>query len=167
MIRGYLLDTNIFEYWRNENHSKHVTILKHLDELHTDTPVTTSVVVLGEISYGYQASSPEHRDYSKSVLDFVKTEFPRPLPVRSSTAQVYGKLKAALFDKYAPKIDRKRLRPEQLIDPATSQSLGIQENDLWIASQAVEHNLVLVTNDRMKHLRSVAIDLKVENWTLS
>ncbi|MCH7920211.1 MAG: hypothetical protein IIC50_19795 [Planctomycetes bacterium] len=76
-------------------------------------------------------------------------------------------LRAALFDKYAPKKNRKGLRPEQLIDPVTSKGLGVQENDIWIASQALEHNLVLVTNDQMNHLREVASDLRVENWALA
>jgi predicted nucleic acid-binding protein len=52
-----------------------------------------------------------------------------------------------------------------LIDPVTSRELGIQENDLWIAAQALEYNLVLVTNDKMDRIRDVCEDLQVENWT--
>ncbi len=167
MIHGYLLDTNIFEYWLNEERREHAAILNHLDKLPASAPLTTSLIVLAEVSYGFHLAAQECQAHSKQVLDFIKTEFPRSLSISHSTTQVYGKLRAALYEKYAPKKNRKGLRPEQLIDPATSKSLGIQENDLWIASQAIEHNLVLVTNDKMKHLRSVATDLRVENWALA
>ena len=44
--------------------------------------------------------------------------------------------------------------------------LGIDENDLWIAAQAIEHNLVLVTNDEMKRIKHVAGPvLDIEDWT--
>ena len=166
MIQGYLLDTNIFEYWLNKSRPEHTTVMSHLSKLHPDAPVTTSLIVLGEVSYGFQVATPKHRAYPKEVLEFIRNELPSPLPIRSSTTHVYGMLRAALFDKYAPKKNIKGLRSEQLIDPVSSKSLGIQENDLWISAQALEHNLVLVTNDQMKHLRGVASDLKVENWAI-
>ena len=165
MIQGYLLDTNIFEYWLNHKRSEHTNVVNHLNQLPSDTPLRTSIIVLGEISYGFQVALPQNKVYPKAVLDFIRNEFPSPLPIRAPTTQIYGQLRAALFEKYAPKKGRKGLRPEQLINPVTSKSLGIQENDLWIASQALEYNLILVSNDQMKHLRSVATDLKVENWT--
>jgi len=57
---------------------------------------------------------------------------------RIHTANTYGELRSLLFDKYAPNDKRKKnLRPEQLVDPITSLELGIQENDLWIAAQAI------------------------------
>ena len=167
MIQGYLLDTNIFEYWHNESRQEHTAVRDHLKRLHPDTPLRTSLIVLGEVSYGLYVTSSKNRVYPKQVLDFIQNEFPRPLPLRGSTTHVYGMLRAALFDKYAPKKRNRGLRPEQLIDPVSSLTLGIQENDLWIAAQALDHNLVLVTNDQMKHLRSVASDLRVENWALS
>jgi len=167
MIQGYLLDTNIFEYWLNPSRKEHTAVLSHRNKLHPDSPLRTSVIVLGEVSYGHQVAPTQYQAYTKQVLDFIKNEFPIPLLIQPSTAQVYGMLRAALFEKYAPKKKLDGLRPEQLIDPVTSKSLGIQENDLWISAQALEHNLVLVTNDWMKHLRSVATDLKVENWALS
>jgi predicted nucleic acid-binding protein len=48
----------------------------------------------------------------------------------------------------------------------TSQELGIQENDLWMAAQALEYNLVFVTNDKMERIREVCADLQLENWTV-
>ena len=89
------------------------------------------------------------------------------LDVTKATRISYGALRASVFEAYAPNARRRRgLRPEQLIDPVTSQALGIQENDLWMAAQALEYNLVFVTNDKMARIREVCADLQVENWTV-
>lgn len=51
-------------------------------------------------------------------------------------------------------------------DPVTAKELGIDENDLWIAAQSIEHNLILVSNDKMARIREVAGPvLDVEDWT--
>ena len=63
------------------------------------------------------------------------------------------------------------MRPEQLLDPITAKELEIQENDLWIAAQAIAHEMVLVTNDRMTRIRDVAKgakqELRIQNWTVA
>jgi len=51
-----------------------------------------------------------------------------------------------------------------LVDPVTAKVLGIQENDLWIAAQAIERNLILVTNDGMSRIREIASELRIEDW---
>ena len=60
-------------------------------------------------------------------------------------------------------------RPDQITDRVTATRLGIDENDLWIAAQAVQYNLALVTNDGMARIRAVlselAPSLHIENWT--
>jgi tRNA(fMet)-specific endonuclease VapC len=164
MIQGYLLDTNIIEYWRNNKRPEHAAVLNHLNQLSKKSPLRISFIVIGEISFGLQVAESENKVHPRAVLDFIKNEFPNPLPIQTSTTQIYGKLRAALFEKYAPKQGRKGLRPEQLKDPVTALSLGIQENDLWIASQALEYNLILVTNDKMSRLSSIESDLRIENW---
>jgi len=88
------------------------------------------------------------------------------LDIRKTTRLYYGDIRARLFEKYAPREKRRRrLRPEQLINPATSRELGIQENDLWLVAQALEFHLVLVTNDAIQQIRDLCEELRVENWT--
>ena len=36
---------------------------------------------------------------------------------------------------------------EECFDQITGRELGIDENDLWIVCQAIDHELTLVTND--------------------
>ena len=73
-----------------------------------------------------------------------------------------------LFEKCGPKDKKKRrLRPEQLIDPVTSLELKITENDLWIVSQAITRDFTLVTNDRISLQPLLAVvgnELQIENW---
>jgi len=47
-------------------------------------------------------------------------------------------------------------RPEELRDLTTSKELCVQGNDTWIAAQAIQHNLVSVSNDKMKLLMKVS-----------
>ena len=96
---------------------------------------------------------------------FVQTQLPDILDVRKTTRIYYGQIRACLFEKYAPQRGRKGLRPEQLVDPVTAKTLEVQENDIWIAAQALEYNLVLVTHDRMTRLREAVNDiLDIEDW---
>jgi predicted nucleic acid-binding protein len=89
-------------------------------------------------------------------------------PIDKHVSRDYGRIRARLFEKYGPKDKKKKgLRPEQLIDPVTSLQLGIQENDLWIVSQAITKDFTLVTNDRrsLKPLLEVTDnELNIENW---
>ncbi|MBC8273548.1 MAG: hypothetical protein H8E40_01050 [Chloroflexi bacterium] len=66
------------------------------------------------------------------------------------TAECYGQVRAILFKKYwfPYNKNKKTQYIEDLVDDVTGKSLGIQENDLWIVSVAVQYNYVLVTGDK-------------------
>jgi tRNA(fMet)-specific endonuclease VapC len=86
------------------------------------------------------------------------------LSVDRHTRIYYGDLKARLFRAYSPASPRQN-HPERCIDWATGAELGIDENDLWIAAQAIQFNLILVTNDEMARIRDVAPELDIQDWT--
>jgi len=61
-------------------------------------------------------------------------------------------------------------RLNQLVDPISGEELGVQENDLWIAAQAMTFGLVLVTHDSkhhfgklLRHFKST-LQIDVEDW---
>lgn len=129
-----------------------------------------SVVTLGEIEFGHRVALAPNPAAQAAYMKFVREELPESFEVSPDAAAVYGELRARLFNKYAPSDKRKpKMLPEQLVNPATAKELGIQENDLWIAAQAMAHGMVLVTNDRMMRIRDVAAELGVplltHNWT--
>ena len=165
---GYLLDTNILTYLFDPSDKRHAAAQERLSALPPDAPIYVSAVTLGEIEYGHRCEGSEDTDKQQQFNTFLKGTCPQVLDVRGSTRLPYGGLRAKLFDRYAPAgLRRKGLRPEQLVDPVTSKELGIQENDLWLAAQAMEYNLILVSNDKMNRIRDVSSrELRVENWAV-
>ena len=175
----YLLDTNIWAYWFNkEKHPKYAANIEaRVQELtisaetgaHDCDRIAISVITWGEIDYGYNVMNPKERSREAPFRSFIAAQSSWMVPFDKYTAAAYGKLRAGLFQKFGPKdMKRKGLRPEQLLDPATSLQLQIQENDLWIAAQAVRYGLILVTHDKMTGIKAVAgSQLRIENWTRS
>lgn len=162
---GYLLDTNTVAFWFNEKRQEHASVLAKVDAVEENAPFYVSVITVGEIEYGHRVESAETTGIQAEYLDSIEGKLPQNLPVSKHTAARYGDIRARLFNKYAPKEKRsKGMRPEQLIDPVTASALHIQENDIWIAAQAIERNLVLVTHDNMRPLREIAPELRIEDW---
>ena len=165
-MRDYLLDTNVWSDWYNP--VKNSKILQHIQQLPTAVRLHISVITIGEFDFGFNVMTKKEQaafnieEFGK----FLSSTTPNLVPVDKHTANTYGRLRAQLFEKHAPK-DKKRkgLRPEQLTDPVTSLELGIQENDLWIAAQAMNRNLTLVTNDKLHRISEmVGNELYIENW---
>jgi predicted nucleic acid-binding protein len=169
-MQGYLLDTNIIRSWFDAGQgAKHEAVCRRIEGLPAEAPLRTSAIVVGEIEYGYRCA-PEHKRAALEKLDqLIRRGLPMIVEVTRATAETYGDLRARLFEKFAPKTARRGLRPEQLSDPLTALALGIQENDLWIAAQAIERHFILVTNDQMRRIREIAPEpeLAVEDWALT
>lgn len=165
-MTGYLLDTNILSYLSYPAESPcRLRIEAHMAALAKDALVCMSAISWGEIEYGWRFSETQRiREKDREAM----TRF-YLLKVSRDTGEAYAEIKARLFEKYAPQEMRfKKRRVEQLKDPLSGHALGVQENDVWIAAQAFERNLVLVTGDRMHRIKSV-IDgigvLKFDDWT--
>jgi len=164
-LDGYLLDTNILSYWFDESRPEHSAVKRYIDQLPEAAPLWVSAITLGEIEYGHRCSPTPGVDSQKEFLAFVGKEAPYIADINKHTATHYGELRSLLFKRFGPKSRRQRW-PEELADPATAKQLGIQENDIWIAAQALQFSLVLLSNDKMQHLTQVASDLCVKNPTL-
>jgi tRNA(fMet)-specific endonuclease VapC len=167
-LRGYLLDTCVVTFWHNPNLPENASIVSQIHSLDPGTPLRISAITWGEIEYGHRCVSRTESSVQAQFKAFLRRNLPRVLDVRQTTALYYAEVRAALFGKFAPARRKKSLRPEQLVDPLSSAELGIQENDLWIAAQAMEHNLVLVTHEKMARIKDVAKDLSnlvdFEDW---
>ena len=162
----FLLDTCIWSYWFDVKGEQHVNVKSHVQKLPSDSILGISIISWGEVFYGHKAESPDETPIQVEYIQFIKSKRPMTFEIDIHTANKYGELRALLFEKYAPKRRKPGLRPEQLIDPVTSRELGIQENDLWIAAQAMVRNMTLATDDKLIRIHEVAgDDLHVENWT--
>jgi predicted nucleic acid-binding protein len=175
-MRDFLIDTNIWEYWFNpKREPQHSNVLRRVAELkqqseNSNNPfrIWISSVTWGEIEFGYRVQTPKNGSLESQFRQFINDIAPNEFLIDRHVTQEYGRIRAMLFEKFGPKDKRiNGRRPEQLIDPATSLQLKIQENDLWIVSQAITRDFTLVTNDRasLKPLLEVAgEELHIENW---
>ena len=82
------------------------------------------------------------------------------LAISSNTAEDYANFRRRLFDRF----DKKGKYSEDRED-LLGQKVGIGENDLWLAAQACERNLILVTGDKMKRIREIVDQgVRIEIW---
>lgn len=110
--------------------------------------------VQGELTYMVEKSTQKETNRAR-LAEFL--EDIRVYLVTEDVATIYGQLKAALFNQFAPKEKGKR-RKTKITD------LGFDENDLWIAAIALQHNLTVVSADsdfqRIQQVRT----LSLESW---
>jgi len=163
---AYLLDTNLICALWDRWHKDHDNARRHVGGF-GDDPVYASVVTFAEIEYGL-LTAPNIDKLRQDRMREDMRAFRLVLDIGRHTWQPYAELRARLFRKYSPKRSRGRLtakRVPDLWERTPDKLLGIQENDLWLASQAMERDLVLVTSDRMRHIVAVAgQDLRAQRW---
>lgn len=157
---GYLLDTNAASILWNSRHPEH-KILREFFSEKSKSLVWLSLIAFGEIEYGLkvtpQIDEDSQKEVRKRMSEYVLLE------VNKHTIEPYSNLRAALFTRYSPRNKRGRLKikwPEDLQEQTSAKELGVQENDIWIAAQAIQYNLVLVSGDPMRRLQEVSMGLE-------
>lgn len=145
----YLLDTNHSSgaILANSN------ILRRIAEVE-NTLIATCVIVQGELIDMAERSQRQETNLAlvKRFLQGIYIYNVDPV-----TADIYGSLKAAIFDQFGLKEKNKRRKTK-------ITELGFDENDLWIAAIAVQHNLTIVSADSdFQRIQQVKA-LLVESW---
>lgn len=165
VVEGYVLDTTICSAAWDYGSPDHSYVRQRLGKL-DESPVYVTAVSIGEVEYGLQVAPAIDTRRQRMVRTAMASY--QVLDIDRHTAQVYGEIRGRLFRKYSPKNRRGRLthkRVEDLVERATGKALGIQENDLWIVSVAVQYNMMVVTNDRMCRVIEAAQYLdRTEYW---
>lgn len=128
----YLLDTDTVIYALNGNPSVKENLRKHMND-----PIKISVITLMELYYGAYKSQQVTANLAK-----IKTleEELEVMPVGREYVEVFGINKVDLEKDGTP----------------------LDDFDLIIASAALTHNLILVTNNT-RHFERIK-GLKLENW---
>lgn len=129
----YLLDTDIIIYSLKADE-----IVKQNLRLHINDPIKISAATLMELYYGAYKSQKVESNLAKvktieSVLEII--------PINQELTEIFGLLKSNL---------------EKAGNP-------LDDFDLILASTALSHNLILVTNNE-KHFKRIE-GLKIENWS--
>lgn len=144
---AYLLDTSVASIAWDGGNKDHALIRGRLAAL-GDSTITVCAISIGEVAYGLDITEGADLSRHRAVRDAMETYF--VWPVDKDTCQYYGVLRGKLFRDYSPLDKRGRIkakRPEELRDTTSALELGIQENDLWIVSIAVQYDLHLITRD--------------------
>jgi len=166
---GYLFDTNAVSPLWNVRHPEH-DIIKNFFASVSQSPVWLSTIVLAEIEYGMKVTLEMDTD-SQNQVRHEMSNHPFILDIDKHTIGPYSDIRAELFKEFSPRDRRGRPTvkwPEDLIERTSAKELGVQENDIWIAAQAIQYNLILVTGDRMQRLVDVSENLdnplRISRW---
>jgi predicted nucleic acid-binding protein len=166
----------ILSYWYDSGRPEHSKVVAHVQAVCQPDPQTQyvsrifiSAVTIGEIEFGHKVNPPPDVSRQSEFLRFLREKCPDRLDITEHIGEHYGHLKAWLFNTFSDRRKRaKARRLKELTDPTTATELGADENDLWIAAQAITHNLVLVTHDSRGHfgdlLNAFAGTVRVEDW---
>lgn len=145
----YLLDTN----YCSRIIFGDVSVLTRVRTLDS-TLLSTSVIVRGELVF-MAWKSTQRTDNLTNIESFLMDIYIHPID--REVADAYGQLKATLFDHFGPREKQARRR-------ATLESIGFTENDLWIASTAIAHDLTLVSSDGDFRRMQDAWTFSLELW---
>jgi tRNA(fMet)-specific endonuclease VapC len=145
---GYLLDTNIASLAFDAGRDRYAEIRKRINEL-SGASIFICPISIGEVEYGLKVACPGDKirqDIVRKALSNYET-----IPMDRHTAETYSTIRSELFKIYGIKRASGKFKTkyvEELVDPTNGKELGIQENDLWIVSIAMQYNLIFITNDQ-------------------
>ncbi|MBN1973437.1 MAG: PIN domain-containing protein [Sedimentisphaerales bacterium] len=157
-MAGYLFDTNIWSHAFDGE----TFVTSRIQKL-KNSQIYLSSVVWGEVVFGAKSNTHFNFDEYKK---FIYSNNPLILPIDEHVAEMFGALKAVIFNiKSVRTLRTKSGRASLLKNPISAKEMGIDENDLWLAAQAIAYNLILITNDRMRNILQFAPkELKYKIW---
>lgn len=133
MPEGYLFDTVTCSRWRRDR-----VLRQKVEALPAEATLYTSVISVGELAFGIHKAPQEHQERLRQRTQEMLARFQSILEVTRAVAETYGIIVAQVAPGY-----------------------HIGQNDYWIATIALTHNLMLITND--PDFDRVP-DLQKENW---
>ena len=168
MPDAFLFDTNIATAMWDTGSPYHQRAREFESSLGGDARILISAVTLAEVEYGLR-TAPKIDAARQAVVRNAMGSYELVMPITRHTVEFYSEIRSKLFMTYSPRNARGRLtkhRVEDLVEHTTAKLLGVQENDVWIAAQAMEMNLVLVTEDRMDRITSLQLNpgLRTRCW---
>lgn len=146
----YLIDTNHF----SRLFLGDLKIRQKISEI-GEQNVSISIITQGEVLYMAYNSEQQQRNLAHVQAYLADIGI---YGINEGTiADLYGQFKADLIRYYGPK-ERQKCRKTRI------ESIGVSDNDLWIACTAIHHNLTVVSTDsdfpRMKEVRPFVL----ESW---
>jgi tRNA(fMet)-specific endonuclease VapC len=128
----YLIDTNHCSFLMEGVPS----VVNHLRSL-GKIQLATSVIVAGELRFMVQNSQHKTANLIKINVFLQRINL---YGIDKETTEIYGDFKSEIIKQFGPKEKSKR-------QTTKLNSIGISENDLWIAATALRHSLIIVSSD--------------------
>jgi len=129
----YLLDSVICIQLLGGNQA----IMKRLGTL--NEPIALSVIISGELVYG--AHNSERVTDNIAAVMLLQECVADIYGIDDETSWIYGRIKAEMMKRFGPR-DKQKRRSFRF------ESLGIFDNDLWIAATSIQYELTLITRDK-------------------
>lgn len=161
-MQGYLLDTNHISAYFDKN----VEFIRTLESKPPDQLYWISAISLGEIEASYATTSRDgvvslsFRQWLRETFLIGTSGISFVFPIDEKLRYAYAEVLSSILQKY-PMSNRRKRTEHHLV------SLGVDINDVWIFATAHEHNLKLLSTDRMKIIREAMQDktnVDVECW---
>jgi len=153
-VLGYLLDTNHVDALFHRKPG----VIQKIASLPPDTLLLACAITLGEIEAGHRMNKTTDQRRRDDYTAFVNKEFrPNALPISQSTGLSYAEIIGRIWERHPPA--NSKIKTE-----AHMVQLGVDINDVWVVAVALEHGLILVTQDKMKCIREVVPEVQVECW---
>lgn len=143
-----MLDTNLVSALYDARRPNHAAARTAIAGLDSASPQLVSIVTIAELRYGLSLSTAagQKLEHIEACID--KAEEHPLASLGRYTAEAFAVVKSSVA---LHRVDLTRRIPrwvEAWTDRVSSELLHIDENDLWLAAQAVERNYVLLTCDR-------------------
>ena len=144
----FLLDTSVVSVLYDTRRQNHTAVRQAIAGLEPDAPQLISAITIGELRYGLKLL--KEAGHSMTHIEAcIRSAEEHPLAeIGRYTGQAFAHVKASIA---IQRVDIRRRVPrwvEGWSDRVTGEMLQIDENDLWIAAQAIERNYVVVTSDQ-------------------
>jgi len=153
-VHGYLLDTNhVAALFKKEP-----GVIEKVRSC-PDAQIRACTITLGEIEAGHRMTVTTNQGRRDEYTAFINEQFlPNALPISHSTRLYYAEVIGRIWKLHPP--GKSSVKTE-----AHLVRLGVDINDVWVVSVALEHGLILVTEDSMQCIREAFPELKIECWT--
>lgn len=161
---AYLLDTNLVSTLYDSRRPDYQQVVSTVASLDPDAPQLVSAVTIAELRFGLALYAATGNPLTHIEACIRQAEEHPLLEVGKHTAQAFAEVKSRVALQRLNVASRIPRWVEDWSDRVTSQKLQVDENDLWIAAQALERNLVVVTSDTDFNLVIAAAvpDLRVQ-----
>jgi predicted nucleic acid-binding protein len=143
----YLLDTNLVSVLYDVRRPNHLAVRQAIAALEPAAAQLVSAITIAELRFGLALWQALGQPLTHIEACIEQAEDHPLAEIGRYTAEAFAYVKSSVA---LQRIDVHRRKPrwvEAWTDRVTAQLLQIDENDLWIAAQAVERNYVVVTSD--------------------